>query len=152
MIKYAVEQLPDFIEELAPLLEDHYEEVAMYKDKIKLNPDYDKYLKLAEMGMMHCVTVRDDKKLVGYFISFIQPHLHYQDTIYALNDILYLDPQYRGTNAAVKMFVFAEEQLREEGVDVIVLHMKTSLPFEGLAKFLHYDKAEYNYSKYVGEA
>jgi len=42
-------------------------------------------------------------------------------------------------------------KLKEEGVDVIVLHMKTSLPFESLAKFLHYDKAEYNYSKYIGE-
>lgn len=150
-ITYQVEPLAEFLEELQPLLEQHYEEVAMYKDHIKLDPDYDKYLALDAAGFLHCVTVRAAGTLIGYFISFVHPHIHYKETEYAVNDILYLDPEYRGTNVAVKMFMFAEEKLKEEGVDVIVLHMKTSLPFESLAKFLHYDKAEYNYSKYIGE-
>lgn len=150
-ISYAVEPLEDILEELKPLLEEHYEEVAMYKDRVKLDPDYEKYLTLSELGILHCVTVRDKGVLIGYFITFIQPHLHYQETLYGVNDILFLEPSYRGSDVAVKLFMFAEERLRDEGVDVLVLHMKTSLPFEGLAKFLHYDKAEYNYSKYIGE-
>lgn len=150
-ITYQVEPLVDFLDELAPLLAAHYEEVAMYKEHVKLDPDYDKYLALDKAGVLHCVTVRDAGKIIGYFLSFIHPHIHYQESVYAVNDILYLDPEYRGTDVAVKMFMFAEEQLKAEGVDVMVLHMKTSLPFEGLAKFLHYDKAEYNYSKYIGE-
>lgn len=153
MITYQEEKIIDILEELDPLLTDHYEEIAWRKDKIKLSPDYDKYLKLEEMGILHTVTARepDAGKLVGYFISFVQPHLHYSDTLYAVNDILYMSPEYRATEASANLFRFAEESLKSIGVDVITLHMKVWLPFEALSSYLGYEKIEYNYSKYIGE-
>lgn len=150
-LEYAVESLEDCLEEIKPLLEAHYKEVAMYQDKIDLNPDYTKYLELDKTGVLHTATVRDEGVLVGYFISFIMPHMHYQDHTYAVNDILFIDEAYRNAEVGLGLFRFAEEALKQEGVSVIVIHMKTALPFDSLCKGLGYDYAERNYSKYIGE-
>ena len=152
MITYGVESLKDCLDEMKPLLEKHWEEIAHHKDKIKLNPNYEQYLSMEEMGLVHTCTVRDEGKLIGYFVSFIVPNLHYQDHLWAMNDILFLEPAYRGDGrTAFQLLSFAEEMLIELGVSVIQLHMKIDFPFEPLAEACGYKKVEYNYSKYVGE-
>lgn len=128
----------------------HYKEVAMYQDKIPLNPDYGKYYALEEVGILHIITVRDKEKLIGYFLSVITPNLHYSKNLFAVNDILYLDEDYRHLGVGQKMFNFAEAELSKKGVSVISIHMKTSLPFDSLCKGMGYDYAERNYTKYIG--
>lgn len=150
MITFQEEKIVDCLDEIKPLLEMHWEEVAINKDKIKLNPDYDKYISMEAAGCVYMVTVRDDNLLVGYFISFVVPHMHYKDHLFALNDILFLAPGYRGDYVtATGMFNAAEAQLKRVGVSVINLHMKTAVPFEALASYCGYDKIEYIYSKYI---
>lgn len=149
-IKYAVETLDECLEEMKPILKAHYEEVAMYQDKVPLAPDYDKYYALEEMGVFHIVTVRDSGTLIGYFLSIVTPNLHYSENLYAVNDILYLHKDYRSLGVGQKMFAFAEDRLKELGVSVIAIHMKTALPFDPLCKGMGYDYAERNYTKYIG--
>lgn len=149
MIEYGVERLAECLEEIKPLLLDHYKEVAMYQDSIELNPDYDKYLSMDEAGLLHVVTARDDSRLVGYFISFVLPHIHYKDHKYAANDILFLDKEYRNAKAGVGLFSYAEDRLKEEGVSVMTIHMKTALPFDSICEGLGYDYAERIYTKYI---
>lgn len=150
MITYQEEALADCLEEMKPLLESHWEEIAIHKEVVKLDPDYDKYLLLDNMGMLHVLTVRDEGVLIGYFISFIQPHMHYKSTIYAVNDILYLDKEYRKGLTGYKMFKRAEELLTEIGVDVIVIHSKVNKDFKSLMDKLGFNMVENTYSKFVG--
>lgn len=150
-VVYAVEKVKNCLEEMKPLLQEHYEQVAMYKDKIPLEPDYDKYLDLCDSGILHIVTARDEDKLIGYYISMMVPHIHYSSHKFAVNDILYIDEEYRKTLVGLEMFKFAEKCLKEEGVSVMTIHMKTSLPFDSLCEGLGYDYAERNYTKYIGE-
>lgn len=150
-VEYKIESVTDCLEEIKPLLEDHYKEVAMYQDKILLNPDYEQYIELDAAGMVHLVTARDEGTLIGYFISFILPHMHYQDHKYAVNDILFIEESYRKAEVGLKLFQFVEEALKEEGVSVIIIHMKTAIPFDSLCLGLGYDYAERNYSKYIGK-
>ena len=149
-ITYQVELLADCLDEMKPLLENHWEEIALNKDKIKLNPDYDKYLEIEKLGMVHVVTARDSLRMIGYFISIVSPHMHYSDHIYAVNDILFISPEYRRGEVAAGMFTFAEDALKNEGVSVITFSMKTDYPFDELAVYLGYRKVEYVYSKFVG--
>jgi len=150
MITYQEESAKDCLEEIKPLIEMHWEEIALYKDKIKLDPDFDKYLLLDSMGMLHILTVRDDAKLIGYFISFIQPNMHYKESVFATNDILYVDPAYRKGSVGYKLFKKAEKSLKEIGVDVIVIHSKVNNDFKPLMDKLGYERIEYNYSKHTG--
>lgn len=150
-IVIAEESLKECLEELKPLLEEHYKEVALYQDKIDLAPEYDKYAALEDSGNLHTIVVRDSGKVIGYYISFIDTHIHYMNTLYAINDVIYLDPEYRHTSVSSDLLEYAEKSLKEIGVSVITLHMKTYLPFEGLAKKHGFDKVEYCYSKYIGK-
>lgn len=149
-IEYKVEHLSECLDEIKPLLTTHYEEVAMYQNNIDLNPNYDKYLELEKADMLSVITVRDDGTLVGYFISFLLPHIHYQDHIFAVNDILFIDKDYRRAEVGLGMFQFAEEVLKDLGVSVMSIHMKTAIPFDSLCEGLSYDYAERSYTKYIG--
>lgn len=151
MITYQQERFIDLIEELKPLLESHWEEVAWYKDKIKLCPDYDRYAELDQIGALHIVTARDEGELVGYDINFVMPHLHYSEHTYAVNDIIFLLPEYRHAGIALEMVEHTEALLAEKGVSVITLHMKLAHPFTQLMEQAGYSAQETIYSKYVGD-
>lgn len=153
IIYQAEERAKDLVDEIKPLIAKHWEEIALFKDQIKLNPDFDKYIELDEQDMLHIVTARreEDLKLIGYFISVVQTNIHYKDHLFATNDILFIDPEYRGKLAGVKLFKYAEKKLKEKGVSIISIHMKTHMPFDKLLERLKYEKQEYNYMKYIGE-
>ena len=151
MIKYQVEKITEeFVEESRSLLEDHWEEIAMYKDKIVFDPDYDKYFQMDELAQLHIVTVRDEGVLVGYFISFVSPHPHYRNDLFASNDILFIKKEYRGSTVAYRMFKFAKKELKSLGVSVMLISMKAEFPFEELCEGLGMDKHEITYSEYIG--
>jgi len=140
MIEFQEEALIDILDELKPLLTEHWEEIALYKDKIKLSPDYERYLMADDVGVLHILTARDDEKLIGYFISFVQPHVHYMDNTFAINDVLFIHPSYRKGSVGYKLFKHAEKSLKAIGVDVIMIHAKVKRDFKPLMDKLGYDR------------
>lgn len=147
MVTYQVERYPDVIEEIKPLLHDHWEEIAGYKDQFPLNPDYEKYAKLDEMGMCHIVTARDEGIMIGYFVSFVMPHLHYQDCLYAMNDIVFVAKEHRHGSVGAKLIRFAEVELAKMGAHRMCLHVKVSNDFGPLLERMGFACTEKNYEK-----
>lgn len=151
MITYQTEAYHEVIEDLKEILPQHYEEVALYRDKIDLNPDYDFYEDgYYEANSIHFFTARDNGKLVGYVVTMIYPNPHYKDHIYAVNDLLYVLPEYRHTEVAVQMLKQFEQEMKDLGVSVMTMHMKTYKTFEALMDSLEFDKSEYLFTKYIG--
>ena len=145
-ITYQVERFDDVVDDIKPLIKEHYLEICSHPDIYKLNPDWDTYRKLDELGMLRIFTARDGVDLAGYFLSFVQPHIHYSDTIYAVNDILYLAPEYRGSTVGYKLIKRAAEDLRDScGVSVLVIHMKIKHPFRPLLEKLGFIQTEENW-------
>lgn len=95
MITCQVESLTDRLEELKPLFVPHWEELALNKDKVPLDPQYDIYLARDALGEVLFVTVRENGKLLGYFIGFIAPGLHYKTCLTLTMDIFWLHPSLR---------------------------------------------------------
>ena len=152
MIKYTVEIMDEtLIEELKPILLKHWEEIAMYRDKIEFKPNYQSYITMQESDLLQAVIVRKDGGIIGYYISFIYIHPHYSNDKMAQNDILFVHPDHRGGTVAYRMFKFAEKSLKEIGCSVNTIHMKTKFPFERLCQKLGMDKQEIIYSKYIGD-
>ena len=151
MITIQVELIKDIVEEMKPLLEKHYEEVHLFPDKIPFNPDYDKYFELEKMGLTHTLTVRHDKKLVGYIVAFLYPNLHYKDHMYAINDVIYLDEKYRHTDVAEEMLRYAESYYKGLGASVMTFHMKVGIPFKSLCDKVGLEHGENLYLKFIGE-
>lgn len=150
-ITYQQEALEDIKFEIQPLLYEHWKEIAMYKDKVDLAPDWARYRGLEESGALHVVTVRDDGVLVGYYVTLIVQGLHYRNTLYGMNDIVIIKPEYRNAGVGKKLFETVEAMLKEKGVQVMTMHMKTYAPFDELCLALNYDYAERLYTKYIGD-
>lgn len=150
-ITYQEESYEQVVEEIQPLIFAHWEEIASCKDKIKLNPDFNMYKILNDAGVLRIFTVRDVGRLVGYFIVICQPHLHYSDHVYAMNDIIYIDPEYRGTTIAFKLLRSVEKRLKKDGVSVLMINMKVHAPFDRLLEKLQFSNTERVYSKYIGD-
>lgn len=150
-ILFQEEKLDDILEEIKPILDVHWEEIALNRDKIKLNPDYDKYRELNNNGMVKIFTARDDGKMVGYFVVTINHHLHYKDHKFAINDIIYLKKELRALGIGKTLIQFVEGKLAEDGVSVLTINTKIHQPFDGLMENLGYSCIERIYSKYIGE-
>ena len=136
MITYQQESLVTTKEDARPLLEKHWEEIALNKDTIKLNPDWDAYADLEDVGILKIFTARSDGNLIGYFVVFVRSHIHYKDNLFAYNDILYLDKDYRKGFTGAKLMKFAEKCLKEDGVSVLVVNTKRHKPFDVLLSWL----------------
>lgn len=103
-ITYQVENYLEALPEIKEHYQAHWEEMAMYKDKIPLDMDYSKYEFLAKQELLHLLTVRADGELIGYHISVVSPHLHYKSTLHAMCDIYRLRPDMRKGMTGVRMF------------------------------------------------
>lgn len=150
-MQYQQERLNSFKDEIKPLIEKHWEEIALNQDTIKLNPDWDTYYKLEAMGFFKAYTARVDGKLVGYFTIIATKGLHYADHVFAATDIIYISPEYRKGRAGYGLIKFAEQQLKKDGVSILAINTKDHAPFDKLLQGMGYDLAERLYQKYIGE-
>ena len=151
MITYQVEEWADCWREMSALWPAHFEEVALNRDKIPLDPDLDLYHDLAARGQVHVVTVRCDGALVGYHIAFVRPHIHYRSSLTAYSDVYYIDPAHRKGRAGVKLFTETEKFLRQRGVERMYTGTKMSKDMAAIFERLGWKEVERQFSKYIGE-
>ena len=121
---FAVESYAQLVDEIKPLLPEHWAELAVHKD-IPLDPDFGFYERAAATGSLIFMTVREAGALIGYAIWVVKPHPHYRKHIWALNDIVWLHPEHRGMSLGKNLVKFWETELRARNVAVI--HVDTKL-------------------------
>jgi len=95
MISVCAENLTEKLEELKAHFPSHWDELALNKDKVPLDPNYDIYLARDALGEVLLVTARERGLIVAYFVGFIAPALHYQSCITLTMDIFWLHPDIR---------------------------------------------------------
>lgn len=118
------------IDEIKPLLEAHWLEIAHYQD-IPVKCDYGSYLKLEANGLLRIYTVRNSN-LIGYAIFVVAKSLHYNDSLQARQDVLYLAPEFRRGRIGIRFIDWCDEQLKAEGVQVVYHHVKDAAPALGI--------------------
>jgi L-amino acid N-acyltransferase YncA len=100
--------------ELLPLLKKNWAASASYKADIKLDPDFAKYKKMDELGMMHPVIARVDGRIVGYAIWFTVSSFNYAGITVAHGSAWYMEEGYRGYG--LTLLHYGERLLREKGI------------------------------------
>ena len=151
MVKYQQEFLPTVKSDIQYLLKEHWEEIALNKIKIRLNPDWDAYESLEQQGKLKIFTARDEETLVGYFVVLMGVNLHYKDHLFAANDVIYLSAKHRKGLTGVKLIKFAETCLKQDGVSVLSINTKVHRPFDKIMDYLGFNLIERVYSKYIGD-
>ena len=103
----------------------HWEEVEGDGSPLDLN--WPALRSLERSGVYRTLLLRQDDKLIGYAAFFVQPPLHHQRTVWAVSDVLYVDPDHRG-KAGVFMIKRFPAMLKAIGVKVIYMAVKPALP------------------------
>jgi len=143
---FARETSEEVINEIAPLFEAHFREIAHYPD-IPLNVDYDAYLRLEARGCLRIYTIRVGLELVGYAIFAVARSMHYSGSLQARQDVIYLDPRYRHGRLGFRFIGWCDTQLKAEGVQVVFQHVKAAHNFGPMLERLGYELIDYMYGR-----
>lgn len=151
MLTCHLENFTEILPELKPLLPLHYTELALNQDKVPLSPQYDVYLERDRQGMVLFVTLRSAGELVGYFIGFVAPGLHYSTCLTLIGDIFYIHPDHRGGGGGWMLFMFVERQAKLRGVQRLFVGSKMHKDISFLFEKLDYDPCEITHTKWLGD-
>lgn len=149
MITAQVESLTARLEEMKPLFPLHWEELALNRDKVPLDPQYDIYLARDARGEVLFITLRELGELVGYFVGFVAPGLHYRTCLTLTMDIFYVRPDKRG-RCGVRLFRAVEEEAKRRGVKRMFVGSKCHKDASWLFERLGYEEVERYFSKWIG--
>ncbi len=77
---------------------------------------------------MRVYAIREEGALVGYAVFFVRQDIHYRSIKLAQQDLVFVHPERRG-RFGLKFLRWCEEQLRGEGVNLIMAHTKARTDF-----------------------
>lgn len=140
MISYRVESLRVALSEVKELVGVHHQEVE--DGKWKINPDWNRMVRANEDGSYLFIAVRDDERLVGYSADWITDNLHYKGRKSAVNDGVYMAPDYRHFGLTEALLMKVKEELRVLGVDSHSVTLKVKNPCRTLMEQLGYVNQE----------
>jgi len=155
-ILYQRELFDAFYLEALPLLERHRLEIAHFPD-IPLDVDTDRYRNAEQAGVLRIYTARLNHgpsgplTLIGYAVFLLQHNPHYQSSLQAVEDVLYVDPDQRRGRTGIELIRFSEAALKREGVQAVYHHVKLAHPTLGILLAKEgYESIETIYVKRIG--
>jgi predicted GNAT superfamily acetyltransferase len=151
MITAHLESFEEGLEELKALLPLHYRELALNQDKVPLAPQYHVYIERERAGGLVFATLRDAGELVGYFIGFIAPGLHYSTCLTCTMDIFYVRQDRRSGRCGVNLFRFVKAELVRRGVQRWFVGSKLHHDASALFKYLQFEPCETYYTMWLGD-
>jgi len=144
MITVQIETYSECVDDLKRLHHEHHNETNG-ANFFALNPDYATYTRLAESGVLNMVSVRNGLVLVGYLLFIIITDLHHQIKT-AIEDIYFLQKQYRGAWVGVKMFRAFISKAKQLGAKIIRVSAPIAADNAAIFKRLGLLPSEINYS------
>lgn len=151
MLTASVENWDVILPELKTLLPAHWEELALNKEHVPLDPQYDVYNERNRRGELMFIGVRSAGQLVGYFVGFVAPGLHYQTCLTCTMDVFYIWPEYRGQHGGQILFRAVEKECRRRGVNRIFVGSKMHKDASWLFQKMGYTEVERYYSMWLGD-
>jgi GNAT superfamily N-acetyltransferase len=135
MITAAVESFEQAIPEIKEIIDLHWEELALHKEKMPLKPQWAEYVRREQAGSLFLTTVRKDGKIAAYYIAQVAPGFHYGETLTGTMDIAYVVPSQRDRGLAIPLFRCVEREMRRRGVKIWFSGYKAHNPL-GMDKLL----------------
>lgn len=160
MITAHVERLADNLEELKPFFDPHWQELALNKDTVPLDPQYEIYLERDRAGQVLCVVLREAGRILAYFVGFVAPALHYRTCLTLQMDIFWLHPDYRDGDSlqaverdmlCMQLFEAVKAEGQRRGVQRAYYGSKMHKDAAALFEALKMVEVERYYSAWWGE-
>lgn len=103
----------------------NWEEIEGHKEVSPFDPDWPAYRDLEKRGVLKLGVLCAGIQMIGYNVFFVNKPLHHRSTVWAINDLLYLEPEHRLGRNGIFLVTEAERRLRELGAKVILYGVKT---------------------------
>ena len=139
--------------EVPHLIREYWEELWPAKAAAPLDPDFGRMLQQEEQGVLRLWATRDEeKKLVGFVMFHVMPHLASRKTLFALDAGHYLSPSSRDLSewVGVSMWRQALEALKALGVVVVMAHDNYARPLGPFFKRIGFEPRSTIYWKILG--
>lgn len=149
MLTAGPESFTQCIPELKQVIHGHWEKLALDKDKVPLDPQWGVYVAREAQGELSFVVLRDQGKMVGYWITFISPGLHYQTCLTAIMDIWNVLPDYERAKPILTLSQAMESELKRRGVNRSFVGEKLHKPCGKLYRAMGYEPVEQTYCKWI---
>ena len=133
--------------ELSTLIGQHWEKLALDKDRVPLDPIWNDYFRREEMGELSFIVLRDSGRMVGYWITFVAPGLHYRTCLTAIMDIWNVLPEYESAGPILRLSRAMLKELERRGVDRSIVGEKLHKPCGKLYRAMGYEPIERTYSR-----
>jgi hypothetical protein len=153
MLTAQVEKFNNDFSEISNMLTIHYEELALNKDKVPLDPQWNLYDLHEQNDSLAYIALRESGELIGYVISIIAPGLHYKTCLTAHMDILFVRPDKRDVAAkgALLLVDTLEKELRRRGVQRWFMGTKLHKDIGVIFKRRKFIPVEMTYTKWLGD-
>lgn len=143
-------EVADWLDRAASLYHAHAAELAEFPE---LDPETyppepltPVYVELERLGLLLALGAFKGEELVGYCTAFLSKHPHYRDLVVAQCDVLYVDPNARGSTG-LRLKTHMERLALERGAVVMLWTARPDTPLEGVLKAQGYKVQETVYSK-----
>lgn len=151
MTTYQQETFANWYADAQHLIHQHWAELAMDKGKIPLSMNVEGYQNLERNGSLVIVTARELGDLIGYYLAFVFPHLHYVDMgLMAFTDAYWVMPD-RRYGVGVNLFIEAERVLKAMGVVKGYLSCKVHQDHSKLFEALGWKLTDLCFTKFWGK-
>lgn len=149
LITAQIELLRERLDEVQALTPTHYDALSLHKGRFPLQPQLSIYFDREERGELMLTTLRKDGKMIGYWIAFNAPGLHYATCLTSQMDIWFVHPAHIVGKAPLILINAVERELRRRGVNLWFAGSKDSKPCGPLFERLGFQKVETFYSKWL---
>lgn len=143
----AEESVAEIWADMQELLVEHYEEIAHDKAAIPLAPSRIRYDTMELRGELLVLGCRLDGRLIGYSVFFVNRHIHYRNTLVAVNDVLFVTKPMRARRAGLLLILESEKRLRLRDVVKVVWHIKPENDWSAVLLHRGYKPLETCYGK-----
>lgn len=87
------------------------------------DPDLPRYQAMQAAGAARWLGAFDGERMVGYSTLFISPHMYNASVLCAFNEALFVEPEYRNSSAAYKLWRAVERLASDLGCKLIYWHL-----------------------------
>lgn len=131
------------------LFREHWEEIALSKHLMVLNPSRERYLMMEAAGQILILAAWENDVMVGYSATFIERAMHYDDLLMAVNDVIFVRRDLRKTKAGLDLIAATESAAKERGARMMLWHAKQNTALAELMPRLGYGVQDVIFSKEI---
>lgn len=151
MITFQLESWSDYFRDCQDLWVEHYNEIALDKERMEMRPDIEAYQRLEATGQLQILTARDSGIMVGYLLTVIRPHMHYAGVLCGFEDSYFLSKDHRRGMVGVKLIREGIKQMKFAGVKKCFFMTKAFLDMGRIFERLGFSKSDIVYAAWIGD-